>query len=318
MLPIDLELTDSAILDARPSRAVLDVRRPSAFFVEPEHSAEGKIEDVATLFLTNRECPFRCLMCDLWKHTTSETVPVGAIPEQIDYALSQLGPAKHIKLYNSGNFFDPRAIPVEDHQEIVTRCRDFTSVIVENHPRLTDSRCLTFRDALAETGTKLEIALGLETVHPQVLPKLNKRMTPDDFAKAAEFLVDAGIRVRAFILLRPPFLSEAEGVEWALRSIEFAFNCGVDCCAVIPTRGGNGIMEQLNALGHYAPPAISSLEEVLASGLSMRRGRVFVDLWDARRFGTCSTCIDARIARLHHMNLHQTPASPIACSLCNS
>ena len=33
----------------------------------------------AVVFLTNRECPFRCVMCDLWMNTLDETVPRGAI-----------------------------------------------------------------------------------------------------------------------------------------------------------------------------------------------------------------------------------------------
>ena len=35
----------------------------------PSPPPTGGCVDVATLFLTNRECPFRCLMCDLWKNT---------------------------------------------------------------------------------------------------------------------------------------------------------------------------------------------------------------------------------------------------------
>ena len=35
----------------------------------------------------------------------------GDIPAQIAYALDQLPPARQIKLYNSGNFFDHQAIP---------------------------------------------------------------------------------------------------------------------------------------------------------------------------------------------------------------
>ena len=45
--------------------------RPYAFFVEEERSASGEVVPVATVFLTNRECPWRCLMCDLWKNTLS-------------------------------------------------------------------------------------------------------------------------------------------------------------------------------------------------------------------------------------------------------
>ena len=85
--------------------------------------AAGCVEDVATLFLTNRECPFRCLMCDLWRNTTDTRVPPGAIPQQIDYALARLPAARHIKLYNSGNFFDHQAIPPEDYAAIAERVR---------------------------------------------------------------------------------------------------------------------------------------------------------------------------------------------------
>jgi hypothetical protein len=250
-------------------------------------------------------------MCDLWKNTTDERVPIGAIPEQIDFALSQLPTAKHIKLYNSGNFFDRQAIPREDYAEIARCVASFETVIVENHPKLCGDDCLRFRDLLAG---KLEIALGLETIHPDVLPRLNKQMTTDDFQRAIRFLSANGIATRAFILLRPPFLSETEGVDWAVRSMEFAFDAGVQCCSVIPTRDGNGAMEQLHADGTFAPPTLRSLETVLAEGLAMGRGRVFVDLWDAERFVDCQHCGSARCDRLQRMNLTQTGLPSVSCN----
>src|SRR5688572_5975141 len=88
------------------ARIQLDPYRPYAWLVEEECAHNGEVVPVATVFLTNRECPWRCLMCDLWRNTLTETVPLGAIPAQIDFALSQLTPARQIKLYNSGSFFD--------------------------------------------------------------------------------------------------------------------------------------------------------------------------------------------------------------------
>ncbi len=316
MPEVPIELTDRNIVAARPDRNSVDVRTPYGFLVEPERTHDGQIENVATVFLTNRECPFNCLMCDLWRNTTEQTVPFGAIPQQIDVALQQLPPARHLKLYNSGNFFDAKAIPREDWPAIVERVRGFQSVIVENHPRLCGPSCLEFRDRLAQHGVELEIAIGLETIHPDVLPRLNKQMTLDDYSRAVEFLVDAGIRIRSFVLLRPPFLDEEEGIEWALRSVAFAFDRGVSCCAVIPTRAGNGIMEQLTNAGLFSPPKLSSLETVLESGNAMNRGQVFVDLWDAQQFATCRSCVDARIARLDRMNLNQSIEPSIQCADC--
>jgi radical SAM enzyme (TIGR01210 family) len=307
--------TDDQILAARGPKNLVDPWRPYAFHVEPECSAEGTVEDVATVFLTNRECPFRCLMCDLWKNTTDRSVPVSAIPRQIDFALSQLPPAQHIKLYNSGNFFDRQAIPAEDHRAIAERVQSFRTVIVESHPRLCGDDVLRFRDLLHHD---LEVAMGLETAHPDVLARLNKRMSLHDFERAVRFLTGNGIHVRSFILLRPPYLDEQLGLEWALRSLQFAFDAGVRCCAVIPTRGGNGIMEQLARDAAFHPPSMTSIEQVLAEGLTMNRGRVFVDLWDCEQFYPCSECGPKREQRLRAMNLRQEIKPPIPCSCTSS
>jgi radical SAM enzyme (TIGR01210 family) len=303
-------VTDTEILAARPDKNVVDPWRPYAFLNELERTAAGTIEDVSTLFLTNRECPFHCLMCDLWKNTLDERVPLGAIPAQIEYALRQLPVAQHIKLYNSANFFDPQAIPREDWPEIAALVRNFQTVIVENHPRLCGPDCLQFRDLIEP---RLEVALGLETIQPKILNRLNKRMTLNDFETAAGMLRKNDISVRAFLLLRPPYQSEAEGLEWACRGIEFAFDHGVGCVSIIPVRGGNGIMERLSQDGDYNPPSLSSVESVLEFGLNLQRGRVFVDLWDLEKFDPCLQCGPLRRARLGRMNLSQQIEPQIDC-----
>ena len=90
---------------------------------------------------------------------------------------------------------------------------------------------------------KLEVAIGLETVHPELIKKLNKQMTLKDFKNSVKFLSENDINSRAFILLKPPFLSETEGVFWAKKSIDFAFKTGIECCTIIPVRAGNGAMD---------------------------------------------------------------------------
>lgn len=302
--------SDADILARRPERARVDPWLPYAFLSEPEHTAAGIVEPVSTLFLTNRECPFRCLMCDLWQHTTTTDTPRGAIPAQIRHALGQLPPARHVKLYNNGNFFDRRAIPPDDHLAIAELVRDFQTVIVENHPKLCTDDCLRFRDRL--TG-EFEIALGLETIHPEVLPALNKRMTVADFNRAAQFLRANGIELRTFLLLKPPFLDEDDAVTWTLRSLDHAFDQGVRVCSIVPVRAGNGMMENLQQQGHFSLPRLSSLERVLAEGLARGRGRVFVDLWDVEKFYDCPACGPARKARLNTTNLTQQIQPAVAC-----
>src|SRR5262249_28746650 len=178
----------------RPGHGVAP-HRAHAFFVAQERTRHGSIELVATVLLTNRECPFRCLMCDLWKNTTTTRVPAGAVPGQIEQALAALPAVQHVKLYNAGNFFDTQAIPPGDLPRIAELMAPFGSVIIECHPLLVGPRCLAFAERLRG---ELQVAMGLETVHPDVLPRLNKRMTLADFERAARFLTGHGIPVRAF------------------------------------------------------------------------------------------------------------------------
>jgi radical SAM enzyme (TIGR01210 family) len=304
---------DRWILSQRPERRILDPRQPYAFLLENERAASGEVVPIATIFLTNRECPWRCLMCDLWRNTLTESVPSGAIPEQIAFALSRLPPAQHIKLYNSGSFFDVHAIPLADYRAIATQVAPFERVIVESHPSLIGDRCFQFHDLLR---APLEVAMGLETVHPTALERLNKRMTLKQFTDGAVRLREKAIDLRIFILIQPPFVRKDEALYWAQRSLDYAFDCGATAATLIPTRAGNGATDRLMQSGDFAPPELQTVEDALEYGIGIKRGRVFVDLWDIQQVAACSECREQRIARLASMNQTQQPGGAVLCGAC--
>jgi radical SAM enzyme (TIGR01210 family) len=302
------------IVAQRPPRAMADPFTPHGFFLEKELSASHRLVSSAVILLTNKECPWHCLMCDLWKHTLTRSVPPGAIPQQIDYALSRL-PARpqQVKLYNSGSFFDPTAIPLADYTAVAQKVSCAAHLVVESHPRLIGESALKLRDLLSSS---LEVAMGLETVHPEVLPRLNKNLSLSAFAKAAGFLRHGGIAVRAFVLLKPPFLNEAESLEWAIKSAEFAFASGVEVLSLIPTRAGNGALDRLRENAEFAPPRLPTLERALETILGLRYGRVFADTWDLEQISTCAACFEQRRQRLHQMNRQQIVPPRICCRVC--
>ncbi len=182
-----------------------------------------------------------------------------------------------------------------DYPEIASLIENFATVTVESHPAFIDEKCLRFRDLIKPA---LQVAIGLETVHPEILPRLNKKMDLADFEHSVSFLAAHGITSRAFILLRPPFLSEQEGILWAKKSIDYAFGLGVVSCIIIPVRSGNGALDILTADNHFAQPDIRSLERVVEYGIALEAGLVFADLWDIDRFSSCDKCLDMRKERL--------------------
>lgn len=336
-LPKSQAARDAWIKGSRGPRNRLDASKAYASFIETEPDEFGSSTEVATIFLTNRECPWRCLMCDLWQNTLTTSVPPGAIPTQITSALSALYPSgighqasaarSFLKLYNAGSFFDTAAIPHGDYETIAQQCSPFDRVIVESHPALINQRFDEFHSLLrqhretTETNPILEVALGLETIHPFARERLNKRVSLDQFRAAANRIVTSGALLRCFVLVAPPFLGGDDPVAAAVETVDFAFACGASVVALIPTRGGNGAMEQLLASGDWTPPTLAQLERAcdlaLARRLTNRRDiRVFADTWDLERFSDCPACFPARKARLERMNLLQQAEAVPPCASC--
>lgn len=314
-----MTLSTEQILALRPP-----VKRPLPSLVPVDVLQEleaadvrGNVANVTTVLLRGSECSFRCTMCDLWQSTHLGPTPVGNLPAQIRTALAIPNEvvtsyaSRWIKLYNASNFFAPYNVPTEDLPAIAELVRGFDRVIVENHPLLTSPKIADFARLL---NGQLEVAMGLETVDSTLLRNLNKQVTVDEVRRATEQLTSNGVDVRLFVLLRPPGLSEAAGIECCLESIEAAREWGARHVSVIPVRGGNGAMEKLQANGQFEPPLASSLEQVMCESVSKSSMVVTADLWDWGRLrGLCARCRQPRLRRMQNVNLTQNATDSIAC-----
>ncbi len=300
----------------RPDKPAVDPWRPLDVLVEEERFADGRVGSSVTVFLAGSECPFTCVFCDLWRYTLEGPTPAGAIPRQVELALDSLDEAASvgaIKLYNASNFFDRRAVPPGDLPAVARRLRGFQQVVVECHPRLVGAACQEFAALL---DGRLEVAMGLETVHPEALPRLNKQMDLEDFADAASRLRGAGIGVRAFVLLSPPFVPHSESVKWTIRTVSFALEHGADVVSIIPLRIGHGEMERLEAEGWFHPPSLEMLEEVLVRTVETQDRAILADLWDADSLAACPDCRDDRLAHLRAMNRTGRIGVVVDCPTC--
>ena len=295
-----------------------DPTRPIAHFREEERRLDGSSAVVFQVLLAGSECPFTCVFCDLWRRTLDGPTPPGAIPRQLAIALRETGPLPATcgaKLYNASNFFDPRAVPPDDDTPIASLLQPFDRVTVECHPRLVGRRCLEFADRICG---RLEVAMGLEAADAAALARLNKGMTLDDFDAAAARLTSAGIGLRAFVLLPAPFVPAARGVESALDAVRHAVDRGARHVTLIPSRDGNGAMDELRERGLWTPPGPDSIEAAAEGCARISGAVVTVDLWDIDRCLPCRRCRPARVARLRRFNLSGSPGPLVRCRACAS
>jgi len=328
LYPESASARDGFVAERRGPRPLHDPWQHQGLIVEDERTGEGGRARTATVFLTGRECPWRCAMCDLWRYTTVADTPAGAIATQVAAAVAGLHGEQPrvsvLKLYNAGSFFDPRAVPVADYDAIAATLAGFSRVVVESHPALIGPRVDCLLDALSRHSgapghpPALEVAMGLETAHPAALDRLNKHFTLTQFEDAARALARRGVALRVFLLISPPFVAASEQDDWLLRSVDAAFGCGASVITLVPTRPGNGTMEALAAAGLFRVPDLGDIERSFALALAHTdgRGRVFVDCWDLDRFSSCASCFAARRDRLHHMNLDQQLLPTASCRAC--
>ena len=307
--------TDRRIRSLRPPKRRVDAYTAHGSLVEDERRPGGRIERALTVFLTGAECPFTCSFCDLWRGTIDGPTPPGALTKQLERVLRALDDQvpNRLKLYNASNFFDQRAVPPEDLIGIATLAAPFADVTVESHANTIGRKTAAFAESISG---RLEVAVGLETIHPVAAAQLNKRLDLMRFDSAARFLSENGIDLRVFVLLGAPCVPPEESVAWTARTVEYAVERGASVVSIIPVRGGNGELERLQALGDFTPPTLLELEAALNECAQFTSTVVTADLWDAGRLPACELCRAGRIERLRRLNITGHAEPHVACSVC--
>lgn len=309
---------DRRIRGLRPAKPYVDPYRAHGTLLEDERRPDGGIERTLTVFLAGAECSFTCSFCDLWRYTIEGPTPAGALTRQLEQALASIeSPAPdRLKLYTASNFFDRRAVPPADLDDLARLAAPFAGVTVESHASTIGDSARAFAQRLRG---RLEVAMGLETVHPIASARINKRLDSARFDRAAQRLRDDDIDLRVFVLLGAPHVPAAESVTWTSRTVEHAVDRGARIVSIIPVRGGNGELERLEALGEFSPPTLAQLEDALDAGLECARDAVVTaDLWDAERLPGCARCRAARIARLARVNVTGRAEPRVACAECTA
>ena len=308
---------DRRIRSLRPSKPAVDPWRAHGSLIEDERRPDGTIERALTVFLAGAECPFTCSFCDLWRWTIDGPTPPGALPAQLSEVLRSLDaastPFDRLKLYNASNFFDRRAVPAEDVPAIAALAARFSGVTVESHANTIGP--LT-RELAGRIPGRLEVAIGLETIHPVAAAQLNKRLDLKRFDRAAGFLSDNDMDLRVFVLLGAPHVPFDETVEWTARTVEYAVERGASVVSIIPVRDGNGELDRLRSVGQFTRPTLAQLEAALDRCLTYAPTVITADLWDIERLASCAACRSTRVERLTRINLTGHVEAVISCPIC--
>jgi len=237
------------------------VLKPVAVWIEKER-LDGKIVKCLTIILRSRGCHWnRCLMCG-YKKDTSKDVTLKDLIEQFKFALSKVNGVEVVKIFTSGSFLDSNEIPKEFRNFVYKALAGkIKKLIVESRPEFVNEETA---EELSSLEFETEVGIGLETADDFIREHcINKGFSFEDFKRAAKILKSYGVRVKAYLLLKPPFLSEGEAIRDAVRSIK-AVRGLADVVSINPTNVQSGTyVEKLWLKGLYRPPWLWSAVEVL-------------------------------------------------------
>ncbi len=263
----------------RLQEIVKDERRPREFDPREIISTwtekdllHGKVVDAWVIIFRTRGCYWArasgCSMCG-YVNDVAQEVTAADLHHQLEAVLKRHAGQPMVKVYTSGNFFDDREVPPDVRAEILRELGDrCDKIIVETLSHLLRREPL--EDALRYVD-ELEIAFGLESTNERVLRySVNKVWGLKEHAAAAALCREVGARVKTYLLIKPPFLTEREAIEDAVRSGHEA-DPHSDTISFNPVNvQGRTLVDRLFRRGEYRPPWLWSVVEVLERTRDLR------------------------------------------------
>ena len=249
-----------------------DPHEPTRVWLD-EDNTPGGVYDSLTIILNTGGCRWAraggCTMCGyVAESVEGGSVAHEALMDQIEICLDHEAnnadePAELIKIYTSGSFLDEREVGAETRQAIAETFGDRERIVVESLPDFVDSEKIA---DFTDHGLAVDIAVGLETATDRVRHDcVNKYFDFADFEAACATAQDAGAGIKAYLLMKPPFLSEAEARDDMVESVRRC--AAVDGCHTVSMNPCNvqeyTMVNELFRAGGYRPPWLWSVADVL-------------------------------------------------------
>jgi radical SAM enzyme (TIGR01210 family) len=251
-----------------------DPHEPTRVWLDEDNTPDG-VRESLTIILNTGGCRWAraggCTMCGyVAESVEGGTVEHGALMDQIDACLdheseNREGESPLVKIYTSGSFLDEREVPAQTREAIAESFADRERIVLESLPDFVEAEKLA---DFTDRGLAVDVAVGLETATDRVRHDcVNKYFDFADFEAACETARDAGAGIKAYLLMKPPFLSESEALEDMKSSVRRCASVeGVHTVSMNPCNVQSYTMvDELHFRGGYRPPWLWSVAAVLES-----------------------------------------------------
>lgn len=228
-----------------------------------------------------------------------------------------------LNLYNNGSFFNENELlgdAMDRILSIINSVDDIRSVVIESRPEyITDEKMKHITQLLHYK--RVEVAIGFESSTDIIRNLyLGKGIRLREFENAIAIVNRYGFS-RAYVLLKPPFVSESFAIKDAIDSIIYAFNLGVHTVSLEPATIQEGtLLHYLWSLDEYLPPWLWSIVEVVKR--TAHKGKVVTGMFQFYPSPltvpyNCPECSDKILEAIREYNRTLSPACLNNLPSCN-
>ena len=253
---------------AKAKQQSWDASEPATVYTTPEVLADGTPCSAVTVILRPKGCHWwwspGCTFCGYFNDprddVTNEDLHAqwSAAKEKFDGFKDQA----MVKVYTSGSLLEDREIPVEFQETVLKDCAELGKELI------VESRCEQMTEEKLAWATsinpKFTVAIGLEAYDDEVLRfHVNKGFTTKSWDRAVANLKKFNLRIKTYLMFKPPFMSEADALDHCVSWIE-SVAVHSDEISVNPMNIQRGtVIDRLHRHNEYRPPWLWSLVDMI-------------------------------------------------------
>ena len=250
------------------SRESWDASKPVTVYKTPENLPDGTPCTAATVILRTKGCVWwwksGCTFCGYFNDVRDDVTAEDMFSqwEEAKRVTSDFRDCKMVKVYTSGTFFEDRENPPEWQEHVLRETYQMgLHLVVEAQAQMCTPEKLEW---VAERHPGCTVAIGLEAYDNTVLRfHANKGFSLKQWHKAVEILRDNSLRVKTYLLFKPPFMSEGDALEHTISWVSEVCRIS-DEVSINPMNIQRGtIVDRLFRNREYRPPWLWSLVEMI-------------------------------------------------------
>lgn len=254
---------------------IKDTKKPVRYWSEKE-VMNNAIVDAFVIVLRTKGCSWAhrsgCTMCGYFNDSSWSYVKDEDLLKQFNTAMKSYVDQKIVKIFNSGSFFDEEEISKNVRDKILEKLvKRVDKISVESRPEFITEESMEEIKEIVGPKT-FEVSIGLETSNNEIREKcINKGFTFDDYKRAASIVKKQGFKLKTYVLIKPPFISEKRAIEDAVKTVNDIKNL-TDTVSFNPCNvQRNTVVEYLWKRNEYRPPWLFSIVEILIKSKKIKK-----------------------------------------------